>query len=147
MSINIEELRKAVNGYEPLYDFEPITGRILNLTQHSLTTAQVEQGGFEPSNEDKALIAKLLTVEKLISPQQLLEKALSLLEVASKYEFDYILVGGMHPLINILAFTSLYADVETCQAFSKRTVVEEKNMDGTVVKKTVFIHEKFYKFV
>ena len=93
--MNIEKLRKAVEGYEPHYGFEPITGRILNLTQHSLTTTQVEQGAFEPSNEDKSLIAKLLTVEELISPQQLLEKALSLLEIASKYEFDYILVASI----------------------------------------------------
>lgn len=143
--MNIEKLRKAVEGYEPHYDFEPVTGRILNLTQHSLTPTQVQQGAFEPSNEDKVLIAKLLTVEELVSPQQLLEKALSLLEIASKYEFDYLLVGGMHSLINILSLTALYADVETCQAFSKRTV-EEKTIDGTVTKKTVFVHEKFYKF-
>lgn len=144
--MNIEKLRKAVEGYEPHYDFEPVTGRILNLTQHYLTPTQVGQGAFEPSNEDKNKIAKLLTVEELVSSQQLLEKALSLLEIASKYEFDYLLVGGMHSLIDIVSILSIYADVETCQAFSKRTVVEEKNMDGTVVKKTMFVHEKFYRF-
>lgn len=144
--MNIKKLCKAVEGYEPHYDFEPVTGRILNLTQHYLTPTQVGQGAFEPSNEDKNKIAKLLTVEELVSSQQLLEKALSLLEIASKYEFDYLLVGGMHSLIDIVSILSIYADVETCQAFSKRTVVEEKNMDGTVVKKTMFVHEKFYRF-
>lgn len=144
--MNIEELRNSFEGYEPHYNFEPVTGRILNLTQHYLTSTQVQQGAFEPSIEDKVLIAELLTVGELKSPQQLFEKALSLLEIASKYEFDYLLVSGIHPLINILALAAGYADMKACQAFSRRTVIEEKNMDGTVVKKTMFVHEKFYKF-
>lgn len=144
--MNIKKLFEVFKNCEEESYFTPVTGRILNLTQHSLTPAQIAQGAFEPSAEDKSKISKLLTVDELISQKQLNEKSMQLLEIASKYEFDYLLVGGMHPLINTVAFFSIFAEISTCQAFTKRMAVEVENADGTISKKTVFAHEKFYKF-
>ena len=124
--------------------------KILNLTQHKATPEQIAAGVVEPPTAIKQTIKRLLTFEQLPAWGDIVIRAEELAKIAShvflcelRGEKKVVMIGGapylMAPLQRALkqrGFTVVYA-------FSKRTVEETQQPDGTVEKKIIFKHIGF----
>lgn len=117
---------------------------ILNLTQHTATPAQKEQGVIDMLPEHKELLVRLLTFNELPSEQLLFQRATELVLLASKYACEHVMIGGAPYLMPYLE-QAIAIDMGkvAVYAFSKRVSVESTNSDGEVVKTTSFVHEGF----
>lgn len=126
--------------------------KILNLTQHVATAEQVADGVFEPSQEMKNEIRKLLTFDSHVisTPSIISRNAKNLANLVAK-EYNprdtAVMIGGapffMAPLANELmavGYTVLYS-------FTDRVSVDVTNPDGTVTKTSTFKHLGFVQHV
>lgn len=115
--------------------------KILNLTQHNATPAQVEAGVYEP--ECKSAVQRQLTFLDLPSADDI-ESRVAFLASTAVYEgAGAAMIGGapylmptLHEALEAVGVTPLYA-------FSTRESIEEPGPDGSVVKRTVFKHRGF----
>jgi len=112
--------------------------RILNLTQHQATPAQVAAGVVEPS--DKAHVQALLTFNTLEDTYHMRERALRLVGVTLGVDCDAVMVGGAPFFMPTLVAVMQEHDVKVVFAFSVRESVEVTNPDGTVTKRSSFSH-------
>ncbi|MEM2498229.1 MAG: hypothetical protein QXR81_07640 [Candidatus Nezhaarchaeales archaeon] len=136
---------------------------ILNLTQHPATPEQVEAGVVEPSAPLKERIQKLLTFDELPSLPEIRERARKLVETIDDYledlekrgviatspsgEANYevygAMIGGAPYLMRPLEEELIKAGVKPLYAFSKRITSELRKPDGTVEKRSIFVHAGF----
>ena len=118
--------------------------KILNLTQHTATPEQLEAGVFEPGNKKR--IQELLTFDRIPSKEQMELRARELALIA-KQELGItskaVMVGGAPYFMSTLERVLKEEGFQVCYAFSKRECIEEKQSDGSVVKKTLFKHIGF----
>lgn len=113
--------------------------KILNLTQHAATDAQLAAGVIEPA--DKDVIKSLLTFDDLPSRAEILERAKALANIAAA--FEYAMLGGAPFFMSALEEALSDIGVIPMYAFSVRESVEQHNADGTVTKVNVFRHKGF----
>lgn len=136
---------------------------IVNLTQHPATPEQIAAGVYDPTPEERAEIAKLLTFEELPDKSEIEKRAYQLALTAytvlshrqrqmtheeQEMEAQYgrgmcAMIGGAPYLMS--ALERALADMSVCAlyAFSKRESVEEALPDGGVRKVNVFRHQGF----
>jgi len=121
--------------------------RILNLTQHSCTPEQSTSGVIDPTDEDKARIAQLLTFDQLPTQTDLRQRATQCAVLASglvrKYGCDAVLIGGAPFFMSHLESALRSFRVRFCYAFSSRVAEEQMQPDGSVKKVNVFRHVGF----
>ena len=134
--------------------------KILNLTQHVATPEQIEAGVFEPTDDDKKEIQKLLTFEEVPTKKGIESRAMGLAKIASKIfndveyveeynHFDYVeidrkaMIGGAPYLMGLLEAYLKHECVKPVYAFSKRESVDHLQPDGSVRKVQVFRHAGF----
>lgn len=117
--------------------------KILNLTQHTATPAQLEAGVVEPTN--KAEISALLTFDTLQSVSEASGRARRLAYIVEENGCDSAMIGGAPFFMGILADTLNYYKVSPLFAFSVRRNIEETLPDGSVKKSSVFEHGGFIK--
>jgi hypothetical protein len=113
--------------------------KILNLTQHSAAQEQVAAGVIELHGDDKKRLIDLITFNEVPNHNQLEKVAWEVFDIANKYEYEFVMIGGAPFLMSWLEAVFKGAAV---YAFSKREVVE-KEVDGKVVKTSVFKHIGF----
>jgi len=118
--------------------------KILNLTQHEATEEQKQAGVIEPENKKR--IQELLTFDSVPSKEQMELRARELALIA-KQELGIaskaVMVGGAPYFMSTLERVLKQEGFQVCYAFSKRECVEERQSDGSVVKKTLFRHIGF----
>ena len=116
--------------------------RIVNLTQHTATAAQREEGVFEPSNKGK--IKELLNFESCAVAQAFTrERAENLAACAWGEGAEAAMIGGAPYLMGSLAVALRMRGIRPLFAFSERVSSEVTQSDGTVKKVSVFEHKGF----
>ena len=120
---------------------------MLNLTQHTATFEQTQDGVIEPSQEVKGEIQKLITFDRTVmnSPQQISERAKALVAlVKSAYpETTQAMVGGALYFMPALVAELKANDIQPFFSYTDRVSVETHNADGSVTKTLVFKHLGF----
>lgn len=117
---------------------------ILNLTQHDSTLEQIEQGVFNPSQEDKNSIISLLTVDEIPNNHEVINICTQIASIALKYKIHNeplkSMIGGAPAMMSFLEEELKKVDIEHVYAFSKRVSLDEIQKDGSIKKTTVVKH-------
>lgn len=117
--------------------------RILNLTQHSATVEQLQEGVFE-TKDGKELLRDLLTFETLPSQEELGGRAYKLAKLATYEYAEAAMIGGAPYLMRFLEEALEACGIRPLYAFSVRESVEETDsLTGEVRKTSVFRHLGF----
>ena len=114
----------------------------INLTQHESTP---EQDCIPRSDELASAIKGLLTFHELPTMREIVERAQALAEIAHKSGAQEAMIGGAPYLMEALAPALRMAGIVPVYAFSLRESVDEKQADGSVIKRTVFRHAGFVR--
>lgn len=129
--------------------------KIVNLTQHAATPAQIAAGVFELNPKLKAELITALTVVDLPTNEQILERAtlIAYLGMNSVQDENGDAIFGGEAMIGGAPW--MMAELETqlrevgltpVYAFSKRKALERTNpVTGAVEKTSEFVHEGFIR--
>ena len=121
-------------------------GWIANLTQHDTTPEQAEAGVFDAEIPWRKHLRDALTVDVLPYPEDIRHVSRNVAELASwcgALTGGKVMIGGAPWLMPVLVTDLRRAGYEPVFAFSQRRSEESKGIDGSVVKRTVFLHEGF----
>jgi len=113
---------------------------ILNLTQHSPTKEQIEDGVFEPEYKDK--VRELLTFNNIPSKNEIKERARLLTGIAISEGVDEVMIGGAPYLMGALELELKSYNIKPLYSFTKREVIEVQKGDE-VIKQSAFKHIGF----
>jgi hypothetical protein len=126
---------------------------IINLTQHPATQEQKEAGVRDVAPERTQRLHQLLTFEEAPDVYELRSRAAQLFHIFEDETFDAdwgneqfwprVMIGGAPYLMSHLEDCFISEGIIVVYAFSQRKSVEEQQADGSVVKRTVFVHEGF----
>ena len=126
---------------------------IINLTQHPATQEQKDAGVRDVAPERQKRLHPLLTFEEAPNVHELRGRAAQLFHIFEDETFDAdwgdrqfwprVMIGGAPYLMSHLEECFLSESITVVYAFSQRKSIEEQQADGSVVKRTVFIHEGF----
>jgi hypothetical protein len=116
--------------------------KILNLTQHPATPAQVSVGVFDLKGESLSELKKQLTFHSIPKRWELIERAKEITDLVQGFACDAVMIGGapffMHQLEE-----ELYNDrINVLYAFSVRESIDI-TQDGETKKISVFKHVGF----
>lgn len=113
--------------------------KIINLTQHRATPAQVEAGVIDSITP----LADLLTFETLPSRAELETRAETLATIAREARAQAAMIGGAPYFMSYLEVALRQRGITPLYAFSVRRSTETHNADGSVSKAQVFEHAGF----
>ena len=126
---------------------------IINLTQHPATQEQKDAGVRDVAFENQGKLRQLLTFDTMPTVQELRGRAYQLFQLfegetlndnwETKQFWPSVMIGGAPYLMSHLEECFLAEGITVRFAFSQRKSVEEQQADGSVVKRTVFVHEGF----
>ena len=113
---------------------------VFNLTQHDPTPSQEADGVCPRPPELKALISELLTVRGIPTKEQLERKAEALVDLAKASGCDRVMIGGLGPLMRLLAKALVRRGLVPIDSFSERVSEDVLQDDGSVKKVFTFAH-------
>ena len=127
---------------------------IINLTQHPATQEQKEFGVRDVAPELQGKLRQLLTFDTLPTFQEIRGRAFQLYQLfeeetlnddweTERQFWPSVMIGGAPYLMSHLEECFLPEGIGVLYAFSQRKSIEEQQADGSVVKRTVFVHEGF----
>lgn len=117
---------------------------IINLTQHAATAEQIAAGVVEPCESDKVVIQNLLTFDTPPSGSEIKDRAKALACIATRDRaISYAMIGGAPYLMSALESALRDVGISPLYAFTERVSVEEKQADGSVIKRSIFRHAGF----
>lgn len=120
---------------------------MLNITQHTATKEQAEDGVVEPSQEIKAQIQKLITFDKTVmsEPEQIWNRAKALVALIKREypEIHKVMIGGALYFMPALTRELKEHGYEVFFSYTDRVSVETHNADGSVTKTLIFKHLGF----
>ena len=117
--------------------------KIINLTQHAATKAQLDNGVFDfLTDEQKSTI---LNFEVIPTKAELTRRAHALANIAKDCGASAAMIGGAPFFMGELEKVLKLSGVKPMYAFSKRDVLEMAQADGTVKKIAVFEHLGFFE--
>ena len=114
--------------------------RILNLTQHAPTQAQIEAGVFDAPAEIRAKIVAELNFADAPHKGEIYSRADEIARLAALVGCDAAMLGGAPYLMGALECALENAGITPLYSFTERRVHEVHNADGSVSKQTVFAH-------
>ena len=119
--------------------------KILNLTQHIATPAQIEQGVFDLSLELRPALLKLLTFVEMPTKVEVQNRAVAIVRwiLSNNIMCDAAMIGGAPFLMSELEFQLRLQKIPPMYAFSERVSEESTAPDGSVTKTNVFKHVGF----
>ena len=127
--------------------------KILNLTQHNATPAQLADGVVDFQGSEKQMLTSMLTFTSIPSKIEIQKRAKELVSFATYYanmvlEIDSVMIGGapflMAPLENALKLEGIGGiKLKILYAYSDRVSVETVLDNGTIKKTMVFKHLGF----
>ena len=115
--------------------------RIYNLTQHTLTEEQKQDGLLELPAEQASRVRELLTFETRPSADEVQKHARQLAELAAAAGAEGAMLGGAPFLMGPLTQSLKLRGIRTYFAFSQRRSTEVHLPDGKVEKRCVFCYE------
>lgn len=113
---------------------------MFNLTQHAATPEQIQAGVV-----DVGFDRDLLNFDYCPSEPDLIVRAQELAAIVVSSGHTQAMIGGAPFFMSSLESALMDHGVEPVYAFSKRESVEEKQDDGSVVKRNVFRHSGFVR--
>ena len=113
--------------------------KIINLTQHKATAAQLSDGAFDLEGDDLALLVKMLTFDSAPDVAEIGKRALALAILADRYGAESAMIGGAPYLMSTLETALKVVGCEPVYSFSVR-LSSESLVDGRVIKTAVFSH-------
>ena len=120
---------------------------MLNITQHTATKEQVEDGVIDPAQEVKVQIQKLITFDQSVmkEPEQLWNRAKALVGLVKRTypEINRVMVGGALYFMPALVKELKEQGFEVFFSYTDRVSSEVHNADGSVTKTLVFKHLGF----
>ena len=116
---------------------------ILNLTQHTPTTEQLEAGVVELPVEHKEVLKGLLDFAELPTHEGILARAIAITALARGAGVTQVMIGGAPYLMGALEATLKDNGIKPLYSFTQRVSVESMKEDGTVVKTAIFKHIGF----
>lgn len=116
---------------------------ILNLTQHPLTSEQVNADCVDVPVAQEGLLKDLLTFDKKPSKTQVWARAKDIVDIALSQGVSKAMIGGAPYLMPYLHQLLLEAGIEPLYAFSVRESQEQPQPDGSVRKVNVFRFDGF----
>jgi len=120
---------------------------IINLTQRSANPDQIKAGVMDLPELDAQLVRALLTFNELPAPKEIEERAQRLAAFAHFWAKQcgtpFVMIGGALWLMPALTKALRDRNLSPVFAFSTRESAEEKQPDGTVLKRSVFRHLGF----
>ncbi len=111
---------------------------IINLTMHSPTPAQEEDGLISLPREKAQELHSLLLFTEKPSEWVIKRRAEEIARLAVGYE--RALIGGAPYLASALEAALRASGVKPVYAFTARNVIETVNQDGSITKTSVFDH-------
>jgi hypothetical protein len=114
--------------------------KVLNLTQHTATTDQLEAGVVEPSPEMKKEVRELLTFDEVPDLYTLLKRAELIAGLAENTGHIAAMIGGAPFFMRALENALKEKGITPVYSFTRRETVEETLEDGSVRKTAVFRH-------
>jgi hypothetical protein len=115
--------------------------KIINLTQHCATEAQVKDGVFEPQNKKE--VQDLLTFLSPPIAEEINLRAKQLSKIAVAHKVQTAMIGGAPYLMGALEVSLLLAGITPVYSFSQRRSIEKVLPDGKTEKTAVFEHTGF----
>lgn len=120
---------------------------IINLTQHTCSVEQAEQGVQDLHAQEKEQLAKLLTFEQMPTKEEIKARAESVAALANKRfqagHHGHAMIGGAPFFMAALEQALLAVGISPIYAFSVRESVEQVQADGSIRKVAVFRHLGF----
>lgn len=113
---------------------------ITNLTQHSATQDQIDQGVVDFDDAQKEELCKLLTFTTLPNKGMIAYKAKALCVLAMEAGNKYVMVGGAPYLMAALEVELESVGMVPVYSFSERVSQEAPDGNGGVAKTNVFKH-------
>lgn len=118
--------------------------RIVNLTQHAATVAQVEDGVFALPTEEDQELKKLLTFDALPTCGEVAARAAAIATLAVELGAEAAMIGGAPYLMAPLEKALQQRGIAPLYAYSERRSVEKTDpVTGEVTKTAVFVHLGF----
>lgn len=118
--------------------------RILNLTQHNATAAQLQDGIENIPSKHQEQLEKLLTFPAGYDLTDLVTSAKALANLTKKLGYEAVMVGGMPSFMPILQAELVKADISVGYARTERVSIDQVQPDGSVRKVSVFKHVGMY---
>lgn len=133
---------------------------IVNLTQHTATPEQIEQGVVDLPAELRTKLAKLLMFDTIPTTSVVLQRAQDIASLVANWldnqphPEDYgrdgaalaeAMIGGAPYLMFALEYALMSHAIEPVYAFSQRESVEQTQPDGSVRKTNTFRHAGFVR--
>jgi len=115
---------------------------VLNLTQHTASAEQLEDGVVELTEKDRITVKKLLTFNTLPTQQDVTNRAKAIASIANTYAVYFAMIGGAPYLMAELEIALWNTNLTPLYAFSKR-VSSEKIVNGKTIKVNEFKHLGF----
>ena len=126
---------------------------IINLTQHPATQEQKEADVCDVAPTRQKRLHHLLTFEEVPSVHELRSRAAQLFHIFEdetlnanwdeQKSWPRVMIGGAPYFMSHLEDCFISEGITVLYAFSQRKSVEEQQADGSVLKRTVFVHEGF----
>lgn len=122
----------------------------VNLTQHNTTVSQAQQGVVDLDAEIISEVRKQLTFDEIPTRKEMeiAAKEITRLVLASGIKergVDQAMIGGAPFFMSVLEFALLKIGVVPVYAFSKRESVDVTEEDGSITKRSVFLHVGFVR--
>ena len=128
---------------------------ILNLTQHNATKDQQDAGISDLPELYKDFLKKKLTFPVQYDKEMLVSRANTIAKIVEDFiedtifntgvapEIDGVMVGGMPSFMPVLEATLVSKGIRVGYACTERQSID-KEIDGKVVKTSVFVHAGMY---
>lgn len=133
------------------YDYQGFVVKtaILNLTQHSASSDQLEAGVVDLEAELKDTLTGLITFAAYYTKEVLVLRANKVVQLVKEYENTQgkvcgVMIGGMPSFMPVLESALKAAGYNVGYACSDRVSVDQHQPDGSVRKINVFKHVGFY---
>ena len=114
--------------------------RILNLTQHAPTPAQISAGVFDAPAELRGKILAELNFAEIPHAGEIYSRADEIARIAGEVGCEAAMIGGAPYLMGALECALENVGVKPLYSFTERVVHEVHNADGTVSKQTTIAH-------
>jgi hypothetical protein len=144
-SIHVTE-EEMMEEYYSIHGHYP---HIVNATRHPASSDQVAAGVVEPQDHAKEDMIDIMTFDECPPGHVVTEKARRFAKIVvdqvERHQAAKVMIGGapffMSPVVEAIKDVAPY--IEVVYAFSQREAVETIEDDGSVTKKTVFVHKGF----
>ena len=118
--------------------------RILNLTQHAATAAQIDEGIENVPSRLKEELEQLLTFPSDYDLTMLVNNAKALARLARTLGYEQAMIGGLPSLMGHLERELIKAEIGVAYARTERVSVDQPQPDGSNKKVSVFRHAGLY---